>query len=724
MSFLRRVEAVGADFSCSSNDFTRDTGPFHIDYAHLFLCDFKDFEFVFVVLVVIWIVVLIDLLAKTASDYFTPTLATISLKWKLSNNFAGVTLVALANGAPDIFSSIIGLTSTGSADVSIGALFGGGLFVCTVVVGCIALLSPCKLSGLYFTRDSIFLLAAVVTLSVLGIHRTVTLLSASSLCLIYVLYLVVVLITPWVEAQVTQCLYERDIIPPVNSIPLIRITNLQTAFWLQSNDSSYEDEGTNERTSLTQISTDQSKVSSLDESDSIAVVESQVNAYKFIILNEDNDQDNIEEGNLHATSDLTKVNENNVSTDNEEATINISGSLLGQSFSGKVIADYFNFMTSTVTSTETSAIDNTTNLSSNLTDKTNLRENKKGIDGVNLFMHSTTSVTKSLLRNTEVEESLRVSLLSESVDASEDSGANEEISQNLNSYAKSTETSSFPLKCTNLIVLSMRRRFMTRLGRDWKEVSMTEKFLLIIEYPFVIARDLTIPTLDTELWCKKHAAVQPILCCIFLLYLSGGIENILENSSIAAYLGVLSILPTLYIYFLTHKSHPPSNGIFVHFWLFCGFIMCVSWIYLLAGELVNCLKSVGTVFGIPPYYLGLTVLAWGNSIGDLFSNIAVAKKGLGEMAIAGCYGGPVFNILIGMGVSLTYLCYRDYPHPYVLVLDRSAYVSIGFLCVVLISTIILAAFLNFRLNAWIGYYLITIYVLYTITQTIIAISNI
>ena len=128
------------------------------------------------------------------------------------------------------------------------------------------------------------------------------------------------------------------------------------------------------------------------------------------------------------------------------------------------------------------------------------------------------------------------------------------------------------------------------------------------------------------------------MCCIFLLYLSGAITKILNSPSLAAYLGVLSILPSLYVYFLTHRSHPPSNGLFVHFWLFFGFIMCVSWIYLLAGELVDCLRSVGTIFGIPPYYLGLTVLAWGNSIGDLFSNIAVAKKGLGEMAIAGCYG--------------------------------------------------------------------------------------
>ena len=45
--------------------------------------------------------------------------------------------------------------------------------------------------------------------------------------------------------------------------------------------------------------------------------------------------------------------------------------------------------------------------------------------------------------------------------------------------------------------------------------------------------------------------------------------------------------------------------------------------------------------------LGLTVLAWGNSIGDLSTNMAMAKKGLANMALTACYAGPVFNLLVG-----------------------------------------------------------------------------
>ena len=57
--------------------------------------------------------------------------------------------------------------------------------------------------------------------------------------------------------------------------------------------------------------------------------------------------------------------------------------------------------------------------------------------------------------------------------------------------------------------------------------------------------------------------------------------------------------------------------------------------------------------GINPSFLGLTLLAMGNSIGDLVADLAVSRLGFGELAITGCFAGPLFNILLGMGISLT-----------------------------------------------------------------------
>lgn len=42
-------------------------------------------------------------------------------------------------------------------------------------------------------------------------------------------------------------------------------------------------------------------------------------------------------------------------------------------------------------------------------------------------------------------------------------------------------------------------------------------------------------------------------------------------------------------------------------------------------------------------FLGCTLLAWGNGIGDLISNAALALHGYQKMAFAACYGGPFFS---------------------------------------------------------------------------------
>ena len=80
--------------------------------------------------------------------------------------------------------------------------------------------------------------------------------------------------------------------------------------------------------------------------------------------------------------------------------------------------------------------------------------------------------------------------------------------------------------------------------------------------------------------------------------------------------------------------------------------MSSVWIWITANTLIDLLKLYGILTGAPPALLGLTVLAWGNSIGDLIANTSIAKKGYAEMAITGCYAAPLFNLLLGLGLSM------------------------------------------------------------------------
>lgn len=83
-----------------------------------------------------------------------------------------------------------------------------------------------------------------------------------------------------------------------------------------------------------------------------------------------------------------------------------------------------------------------------------------------------------------------------------------------------------------------------------------------------------------------------------------------------------------------------------------GFAAAALWVDAVASELVSLLRLVGIVARIPPAVLGGTLLAWGNSVGDLATNVAVARRGLPNMALTACYAGPLTNLLVGLGAGL------------------------------------------------------------------------
>lgn len=58
-------------------------------------------------------------------------------------------------------------------------------------------------------------------------------------------------------------------------------------------------------------------------------------------------------------------------------------------------------------------------------------------------------------------------------------------------------------------------------------------------------------------------------------------------------------------------SFPSSCQVFA----FLGFLASAMWINAAATELVNILRTLGIIFQLSNTVLGLTLLAWGNSIG-------------------------------------------------------------------------------------------------------------
>jgi solute carrier family 24 (sodium/potassium/calcium exchanger), member 6 len=90
--------------------------------------------------------------------------------------------------------------------------------------------------------------------------------------------------------------------------------------------------------------------------------------------------------------------------------------------------------------------------------------------------------------------------------------------------------------------------------------------------------------------------------------------------------------------------------------------MAIVWIQFTSNEIMDLLQLFGFVSHLPESLLALTIISWGNCLGDMSADVAMAKRGFGEMAITGTIAGPIFNILVGLGLGqLSTIIKSEYP---------------------------------------------------------------
>ncbi len=200
------------------------------------------------------------------------------------------------------------------------------------------------------------------------------------------------------------------------------------------------------------------------------------------------------------------------------------------------------------------------------------------------------------------------------------------------------------------------------------------------------------------------------------------------------------LLPTLYalisslivlalLLFTTSASKPPR-----HRYLLCflGFIVSIAWISTIANEVVGVLKAFGVILGISDAILGLTIFAVGNSLGDLVADITVAKLGYPVMALSACFGGPMLNILLGIGLSGLYMTIKDgngwherHPtrpvkyKPYQLEISGTLVISGVTLLVTLLGLLIVVPLNGWKMDRRIGWGLMALWTASTIGNVVV-----
>jgi solute carrier family 24 (sodium/potassium/calcium exchanger), member 6 len=178
----------------------------------------------------------------------------------------------------------------------------------------------------------------------------------------------------------------------------------------------------------------------------------------------------------------------------------------------------------------------------------------------------------------------------------------------------------------------------------------------------------------------------------------------------------------------SHDREPKFRSLLCYL----GFAVAIAWISTIANEVVGVLKAFGVILNISDAILGLTIFAVGNSCGDLVADITVARLGYPVMALSACFGGPMLNILLGIGISGMYMTIRHGMHkhekhpdrpihykPYELEISTTLVVSGVTLLVTLLGLLIVVPLNGWRMDRKIGAGLIGLWTLSTIGNVII-----
>lgn len=83
---------------------------------------------------------------------------------RLSENIAGVTILAFGNGAPDVFTSLVSEEGIGELIMFV-ELIGAGVFVTAVIAGTIGIVAPVDIIAKTFMRDCCFYVSSIIWVS-------------------------------------------------------------------------------------------------------------------------------------------------------------------------------------------------------------------------------------------------------------------------------------------------------------------------------------------------------------------------------------------------------------------------------------------------------------------------------------------------------------------------------------------------------------------------------
>lgn len=201
-------------------------------------------------------------------------------------------------------------------------------------------------------------------------------------------------------------------------------------------------------------------------------------------------------------------------------------------------------------------------------------------------------------------------------------------------------------------------RYLFKRTLDKGVCSALFKFITV---PLVFMRDYTCPMAEQEAWSRTRATILPVTMPFAFFLLTGKFDFFSDHpddvakNKLYGLITTIALVPGVIMAILIRTRTKKTRGpkLLISVYAILSFVMSIAWISFTSDAIIDLLRLFGFITSLPRPLLALTILAWGNCLGDMSADLAMTKKGFGEMAITGTMAGPIFNILMGQGLAMT-----------------------------------------------------------------------
>ncbi|EPQ54074.1 hypothetical protein GLOTRDRAFT_139475 [Gloeophyllum trabeum ATCC 11539] len=700
-----------------------------IQYLESYFCSSLAIRpFIFVGLL-LWLVFLFSTLGISASDFFCPNLATIAQLLGLDENVAGVTFLAFGNGSPDMFSTYSAMRSN-SGSLAIGELLGAASFIVSCVVGSMCIIKPFQVERYPFLRDVGFFTIAVTLLIVILHDGTLRAWEAGCLVGLYIAYVTLVVIGTWWERRrahrrmkeaLIRSEYREDEIPqmpyydeqPYRDDPSPspeRSTNSLSVptFTRPRAISQPGPPRLGLHTDLPQRSQSRSQSPSprLSQMPSFSLI----GALEFRQV--------VSSLQHQAASPSLNIFENPV-------TPYVGGRYYSQPRSRPrtplrtpILLDHDH---------ETNPWDSALGMP--------LNERSPELNGRGMYSDTSLPLPDGAQSPVPVISHTPASPTSEADTESQHRGppigreriwhilgrAYHILFPTLHHFRSKTfigkvaalfaAPAVMALTVTLPVIVTPYEDSHTQekaLASDSRLLDFEEEG---IERTLIAEEEVQeeMHELKFNKWLMAAQCVCAPLFCVGVLF--NGADQQLWLLMAAGVAGLACA--ALVAVFADRGEHPTARLTRC----MMGFFVAVVWIMAIADEVVNVLRTFGFIFGLSDAIIGLTIFAVGNSLADLVANMSVAVFAP-IMGFSACFGGPMLNMLLGVGVSGSYII-NQRQRPYDLHFSKTLLVSSGGLLAMLVSTLVFVPWNGFYLTRRWGIFLILFYTTIMATNIIV-----